>query len=59
MSAPIRRIKQAAGKVGGGKVKNATAPAMGGSNVPAPIKNAVGMCGVGGQGYAKIKGAVS
>lgn len=60
MSAPIRRIKQAAGKVGGNGMKNAVAPPMkDGGNKPAYIKNAVGMCDVGGQGFAKIKGAVS
>lgn len=61
MSAPIRQSKMAAGKVGVGKIRNAgSAPGgEGGGGKPMHIKNAVGMCEVGGQGYAKIKGAVS
>lgn len=58
MSAPIRRLKMAAGKVGG-EPRNTTNKQGGGGNSVAPIKNAVGMCNVGGSGYSKIKGTVS
>lgn len=58
MSRPIQNIKQSGGKVGSGKMRNAGST-MSGDNKVKPIKNAVGMCSVGGQGYAKIKGAVS
>lgn len=56
-SAPRRMEKMATGRKSG-TVKNAGTQ-TGSQNATKPIKNAVGMCGVGGQGYAKIKGAVS
>jgi hypothetical protein len=43
----------------GGKIKNAGTQVGSGPNTPQSIKNSVGMCNVGGQGFAKIKGAVS
>jgi len=59
MSAPIRRIKQSAGRKGSAP-KNAGSKMGGGENRVADIKNAVGVyCTGAGQGFAKIKGAVS
>lgn len=59
-SASVRQSKMAAGKVGGGKIKNSGSEMKGaGAGQPTYIQNAVGMCDVGGQGFAKIKGAVS
>lgn len=58
MSAPRRQAKMATGKLGG-TVKNAGTQMGSSGNSAQPIKNAVGMCGVGKGGYSKIKGAVS
>lgn len=57
MSAQRRQEKMASGKVAV-NIKGALTKS-GGTNKASPIKNAVGMCGVGGGGYHKIKGAVS
>lgn len=59
-SASMRQSKMAAGKVGSGKIKNSGSEMKGtGAGQPTHMKNAVGMCDVGGQSFAKIKGAVS
>lgn len=58
MSAPRRQAKMATGKLAG-TVKNAGTQLGSGGNQVAPIKNAVGMCGVKNVGYSRIKGAVS
>lgn len=55
----MKQYKMENGVASSAPIKNAGTARKDTGNVPKPIANAAGMCDVGGQGFAKIKGAVS